>query len=212
MELKFFIYLSSCSLHLPTNNRRVVYYQKKKKKKSHQKSFCRNSICNDPKLVLGSNTKGPNNKFVEREYKRTRLTSKEKRWNFTFLDGLIQILQSIYPWNQLSSCFARFSSKYQLFKSSYPFSQCILPCYILPFWCHLYHIRVGWIRGIPSCPIQHFLEPSTSNCKAVSSLFRHHLHINAVRELVERQLMRRQQLLKIFVYLFFLTLGPMSHL
>ena len=30
------------------------------------------------KLVLGSNAKSPNNKFVERGYKRTRLTSEEK--------------------------------------------------------------------------------------------------------------------------------------
>ena len=50
--------------------------------------ICKDSICNDPKLVLGSNTKGPNNKFVERGYQRTRLTSKEKRLNSTFLDGL----------------------------------------------------------------------------------------------------------------------------
>ena len=98
------------------------------------------------------------------------------------------------------------------FRSSDLFSQCILPCYILPSWCHLHHTRVGWVRGIPSCPIQHLLEPPTSSCKAVSSLFRHHLHINAARELVERQLMWRQLLLKIFVYFFFLTLGPMSHL
>ena len=42
------------------------------------KSFCKDSICIDPKLVLGLNAKGPNNKFVERGYKRTRLTSEEK--------------------------------------------------------------------------------------------------------------------------------------
>ena len=41
------------------------------------KSFCKDSICIDPKLVLGLNAKGPNNKFVERGYKRTRLTLKE---------------------------------------------------------------------------------------------------------------------------------------
>ena len=49
-------------------------YQKKKIPNER----CKDSICNDPKLVLGSNAKGPNNKFVERGYKRTRLTSKEK--------------------------------------------------------------------------------------------------------------------------------------
>ena len=50
--------------------------------------ICKDSIGNDPKLVLGSNAKGPNNKFVERGYKRTRLTLKEKRLNITFLYGL----------------------------------------------------------------------------------------------------------------------------
>ena len=85
-----------------------------------------------------------------------------------------------------------------------PFPQCILPCYISPFWYHPHHTRVDWIQGIPFYPIQHFLESSTSSCKAALSLFRHHLHINAAKELVERQLMRRQQLLKIFVYLSFL--------
>ena len=59
--------------------------------------YCKDSICNDPKLVLGSIVKGPNNKFVERGYKRTRLNSKEKRLNLTFLDGLTQILRSISP-------------------------------------------------------------------------------------------------------------------
>uniref|UniRef100_A0A7N2LT66 Uncharacterized protein n=1 Tax=Quercus lobata TaxID=97700 RepID=A0A7N2LT66_QUELO len=33
-----------------------------------------------------------------------------------------------------------------------------------------------------------------ASCKAASSLFRHHFHINAARKLVERQLMRRQLL------------------
>ena len=46
------------------------------------------SICNDPKLVLGSNSKGLNNKFVERGYQRIRLTLKEKRLNLLFVDGL----------------------------------------------------------------------------------------------------------------------------
>ena len=30
---------------------------------------CKNSICNDPKMVLGSNVKGSNNKFVESRLK-----------------------------------------------------------------------------------------------------------------------------------------------
>ena len=35
------------------------------------------------------------------------------------------------------------------------------------------------------------LEPSTLSCKAACLLFRHHLHINAARELTEQHLMRR---------------------
>ena len=32
--------------------------------------YCKDSICNDPQVgALGSNTKGPNNKFVENELK-----------------------------------------------------------------------------------------------------------------------------------------------
>ena len=34
------------------------------------------------------------------------------------------------------------------------------------------------------------LEPSILSCKAACSLFRHHLHINAARELVRQHLMR----------------------
>ena len=52
---------------------------------------CKDSICNDPKFVLGSNVKGSNKKFVERGCQRTRLTPKEKRLNFTFIDGLALI-------------------------------------------------------------------------------------------------------------------------
>ena len=59
--------------------------------------ICKDSICNDLKLVLGSYAESPNNKFVEHGYKRTRLTSKEKQLNLTFLDGLTQILRSISP-------------------------------------------------------------------------------------------------------------------
>ena len=52
---------------------------------------CKDSICIDSKLVLGSNANGPNNKFVECVCQRTRLTSKEKRLNLTFIDRLTLI-------------------------------------------------------------------------------------------------------------------------
>ena len=57
------------------------------------------------KFVLGVNAKGLKNKFVERGYKRTRLALKEKRFNFTFQDGLQQILRSVSPLVRLSSYF-----------------------------------------------------------------------------------------------------------
>ena len=158
---------------------------------SFKKIYVRTQFVTTSKLILGSNAKGPNNKFIKHGYKRTRLTLKEKRLNLTFLNGLQQIFRSISPLVKLSSYFIRFSSKFHLFRISDPFSQCILLCYILPCWCHLYYTRVGWIRGITSCPIQHFLDPLTSSCKATSSLFRYHFHINAARELVKRKLMRR---------------------
>ena len=44
------------------------------------------------------------------------------------------------------------------------------------------------------------LEPSILSCKAVCSLFRHHLHINAARELVGQHLMWGQQYFQIFVF------------
>ena len=44
------------------------------------------------------------------------------------------------------------------------------------------------------------LEPSILSCKAACSLFRHHLHINAARELAWQHLMRGQQYSQIFVF------------
>ena len=45
-----------------------------------------------------------------------------------------------------------------------------------------------------------FLEPSILSCKAACSLFRHHLHINAARELAGQHLMQGQQYPQIFVF------------
>ena len=44
------------------------------------------------------------------------------------------------------------------------------------------------------------LEPSILSYKAACSLFRHHLHINAARELARQHLMRGQQYSQIFVF------------
>ena len=45
-----------------------------------------------------------------------------------------------------------------------------------------------------------FLESSILSCKAACSLFRQHLHINAVRGLAGQHLMRRKQYPQIFVF------------
>ena len=84
-------------------------------------SFVRTRFATIPNLYWVRTFKGPNNKFVERGYKKTRLTSKEKRLNLTLLDGLTQILPSISSLIKLSSYFIRFSSKYYLFRSPDPF-------------------------------------------------------------------------------------------
>ena len=49
-----------------------------------------------------------------------------------------------------------------------------------------------WVRCLEFlCPLSPLLEPSTLSCKAAGSLLRHHLHINATRELTGQHLMRR---------------------
>ena len=71
-------------------------------------------------------------------------------------------------------------------------------CYIPWFLCHIHYPRVSQELGAPY-PIPHLLESSTLSCKAACLLFRHHLHINAARELAGQHLMRRQQYFQIFV-------------
>ena len=56
--------------------------------------------------------------------------------------------------------------------------------YILWFLHQFLHPRVGQALGVLFlCSPSPLLEPSTFSCKAACSLFRHHFHINAVREL-----------------------------
>ena len=63
--------------------------------------------------------------------------------------------------------------------------------YILWFLHQFLHPRVGQALGVLFlCSPLPFLEPYTLSCKAACSLFRHHLHINAARELAGQHLMR----------------------
>ena len=63
--------------------------------------------------------------------------------------------------------------------------------YILWFLHNFLHPRVSQVLGVIFlCSPSPLLEPSTLSYKAACLLFRHHLHINAARELVEQHLMR----------------------
>ena len=64
--------------------------------------------------------------------------------------------------------------------------------YILWFLHQFLHPHVGQALGVLFlCSPLPLLEPSTLSCKATCSMFRHHLHINAARELAWQHLMRR---------------------
>ena len=63
--------------------------------------------------------------------------------------------------------------------------------YILWFLHHFLHPRVSQVlEVIFLCFPLPLLEPSILSCKAACSLLRHHLHINAARELAGHHLMR----------------------
>ena len=140
-----------------------------------------------------------------------------KSFTLTYIEGSELAQQSVFSSCNRYSSFAFHALLLQslllfFLSSDPPLLHVLLSIYISPSMFHPHHTRVGWVRGISFCPIQRLLELPMGNCKAASLLFRYHLHINAVRELVERQLMRRQLQLQIFVCLFFLTLGLLSHL
>ena len=64
-------------------------------------------------------------------------------------------------------------------------------CYILWFLHQFLHPRVGQaLEVLFLCSPLPLLEPSTLSYKAACSLFKHHLHINAVRELAGQYLMQ----------------------
>ena len=87
----------------------------------------------------------------------------------------------------------------QSFSMSLPFS--LSSYYILWFFTPFPPSTCGSGIGSPFSllPLP-LLEPSILNCKAACSLFRHHLHINAVRELAGQYLMRGQQYSQIFIF------------
>ena len=91
-----------------------------------------------------------------------------------------------------SFSFSFFFSLFSLFSVCVPLFS-LSSYYILWFLHHFLHPRVGQVLGVLSLLPLPLLEPFILSCKAACSLFRHHLHINAARELVGQQLMRGQQ-------------------
>ena len=87
-----------------------------------------------------------------------------------------------------------FLQPFALFSFSCSFSVSLslntFSCYILWFLHHFLHPRVSQVFRVSLSP---FALPwiSTLSCKATCLLFRHHLYINAARELAGQHLMRR---------------------
>ena len=85
-----------------------------------------------------------------------------------------------------SLCLSLFS---YLFSFVFPLN--LFSYYILWFLHQFLHPCVGQALGVLFlCSPLPLLEPSTLSCKAACLLFRHHLHINAARELAGQHLMR----------------------
>ena len=78
-----------------------------------------------------------------------------------------------------------------LYFFSVPHSLNLFSCYILLFLHYFLNPHVSQVLGVFSpCSPSPLLEPFTLSCKAAYLLFRHHLHINAARELAGQHLMR----------------------
>ena len=83
-------------------------------------------------------------------------------------------------------------------------------CYILWFFTIFsIHVRVRCWEFF--CSLSPLLEPSTLSCKAACLLFRHHLHINAARELAGQHLMRGSSTFRYLLSLIFILYLIFSH-
>ena len=103
-------------------------------------------------------------------------------------------------WSFSFYCYLSWTFFFSIFLPSPPFLNAFSR-YIPWSLHHSHRTCVSQALGASPCLISHLLEPSTISCKAACLLFKHHLHINAVRELVGKHLMWRQQPLQIFVIL-----------
>ena len=116
-----------------------------------------------------------------KKYHRTCLSTMTKSTEF-FLFTIV----FLQPFALSLSLFLFFSLFFSVSLSLNHFSY-----YILWFLHHFLYLRVDQVLGVFFlCSPLPLLEPSILSCKAACSLFRHHLHINAARELAGQHLMR----------------------
>ena len=119
----------------------------------------------------------------ERRVGKELLMHKYKKHLRLGLNSMINSLEFFLFYGCISSTFRSFLFFLLSSPPLNPFSS-----YIRWFLHHFLHPRVSQMWEFV-CPISHLLEPSTISCKAACLLFRHHLQINAVRELVGKHLM-----------------------
>ena len=168
--------------------------------------FCKDWFWLEPKIEIDSGPKSPNNKFVE-SGRKSKSESREK----ILEDSIKRKELHMHKYKKYSrSCPSSMIESTEFFLFTVVFFQhfalfFFLFCSFFFFLSFLLiHFRViyygfytnfsthVWVRCSEFlCPLSPLLEPSTLSCKAANSLLRHHLHINAARELTGQHLMQR---------------------
>ena len=128
----------------------------------------------------------------------------EKRYRLSVFKGKSYTLKKgkkrprLCPCSVISSLEFFLSFYYCASSTSLSFFVFLLPFFFfIPFpviyhgFCVIFIIHVSVRSWELPYPISHLLEPSTISCKAACLLFRHHLYINAARELAGQHLMWR---------------------
>ena len=112
-----------------------------------------------------------------KKYPRTCPSTMTKSAEFLFFTVVF-----LHPFALSLSLSLSLSFSLSFFLPSLPLN--LFSNYILWFLHQFLHPRVGQALGVIFfCSPLPLLEPSTLSCKAACSLFKHHLHIKAVREL-----------------------------
>ena len=129
-----------------------------------------------------------------KKYPRACPSTGTKSYEFFFFTVVF-----LQPFTLFFSFFFLFFSFFSLFYVCPPFFSffVLYTMVFTPFSPSTCGSGVGSPFSLHPLPL---LEPSILSCKAACSLFRHHLHINAARELVGQHLMQGQQYFQIFVF------------